>query len=448
MKNDLFDINSKEFWDDEADEKGESDREEDDENSEIFDSEVFDLDKLGLKTAKADSDDKEDEEAKKAKKEKKTEDKSALKTDEKVKNEKSRKTDFAAFAASKGIGKDLSSNESKKPIKPTAALTAPLFVFVLFALLIGARYLDINKIVGEDSIYITMVVLQFLVLVIPAIFFCRIKGADYVRKLNIKLFSPGKLGFVIAAAIVMISGTTLIRLAQLYIFKRTDFTFSLYSYTPQTGVGGFNSLYLAIAFAIVPAVTEELIFRGIILTEYNYGGYGSVCAAVISSALFSMLHFSVANLAVYFFGGLILALVVYNTQSLLPAVITHMIYNLYILFAESSIIRTLTRPSSMVFLVFALALVFIVSLIVLLSEAERINYGYAVTGHPTPDYKLKRAEDGITPDVAASDSGTDSDAVLKKESFGENFRLVLTAAFSPTFLLCIVVFVVAALGLI
>lgn len=336
----------------------------------------------------------------------------------------------------------------KKPIlKPS--LTTPAFVLVIYALLIGSRYIDKSALLYNDSIYLSLVILQFIVLIIPAIFFCRLKGINYGSKLNFKLFSPGKLGFTALATLVMISGSTIIRLAQVYIIKRQEFSFFLYdSYVPGNTDSIFNVLYIAIAFAVLPAVTEELVFRGIVLTEYNYGGYGDICSAFMSAAMFAMLHFSLGQLPVYIFCGLVLSFLVYNTQSIIPAMIAHMLYNIYGIFAESYIIKLLMRPSSVVFLIFFVISVFLICLALLLGSAERINFAYAVTGHPTPEYKLKRAEDGVTPDISSSVGEDNPDAVIKKESFSESFKLMLNAVFSPTFLICVVVFTIVAIGLI
>lgn len=345
---------------------------------------------------------------------------------------------------------DLKNNGDKPKrafLKPS--LTTPAFILVIYALLVGSRYIDKSALMYNDSIYLSLVILQFIVLIIPAIFFCRLKGINYGSKLNFKLFSPGKLGFTVMATLVMISGSTIIRLAQVYIIKRQEFSFFLYdSYVPGNTDSIFNVLYIAITFAVLPAITEEFVFRGIVLTEYNYGGYGSFCAAFMSAVMFAMLHFSFSQFFIYLFCGLVMSFLVYNTQSLIPAMIAHMLYNIYGLFAESYIIKLLMRPSSVVFLIFFVIVVFLICLAILLGEAERINFAYAVTGHPTPEYKLKTTDDGVTPDISGSTDEDNPDAVVKKESFSESFKLILNAVFSPTFLACVVVFTIVAIGLI
>jgi membrane protease YdiL (CAAX protease family) len=89
-------------------------------------------------------------------------------------------------------------------------------------------------------------------------------------------------------------------------------------------------LYLALAFAVFPAITEEFTFRGVILAEYESCGVGA--AVFFSAFYFAMLHFDIALFPVYFAGGLILALSAYVTRSILAPIVIHTANNLFALF--------------------------------------------------------------------------------------------------------------------
>ena len=52
----------------------------------------------------------------------------------------------------------------------------------------------------------------------------------------------------------------------------------------------FDVLYLIVAFAVLPAVTEEYLFRGIVAAEYEKYGIG--VAVMMSAVTFAMSHFS------------------------------------------------------------------------------------------------------------------------------------------------------------
>jgi len=78
--------------------------------------------------------------------------------------------------------------------------------------------------------------------------------------------------------------------------------------------------------AVVPAFCEETMFRGIV-----YGGYrkhGNKCTAVLLSGfLFGVMHMNL-NQALYAFAiGVLLALLFEATDSILPTILFHFVYN-------------------------------------------------------------------------------------------------------------------------
>lgn len=81
-----------------------------------------------------------------------------------------------------------------------------------------------------------------------------------------------------------------------------------------------------ICFAVVPAIVEEFIFRGIILEEYLKEG--TRAAVLISSIYFALLHFSLGSVLYGFFFGIIFALVRIGTGNLSYTIIMHCLFNL------------------------------------------------------------------------------------------------------------------------
>lgn len=85
-------------------------------------------------------------------------------------------------------------------------------------------------------------------------------------------------------------------------------------------------LWLALtAFAIVPAVVEEYVFRGVVLGEYLKIETGA--AVLISSIFFALLHFSLGSVLYGFFFGCVFALVRIATGNLTYTVFMHLIFN-------------------------------------------------------------------------------------------------------------------------
>ncbi len=80
------------------------------------------------------------------------------------------------------------------------------------------------------------------------------------------------------------------------------------------------------AAAIVPAVFEELLFRGTIIPVL--GICGKRFSIVVSALLFAMIHNGIYNIAFAFIAGVLMGIVRTITGKLLPCIIVHMINNL------------------------------------------------------------------------------------------------------------------------
>ncbi|MBQ7798583.1 MAG: CPBP family intramembrane metalloprotease [Clostridia bacterium] len=86
-----------------------------------------------------------------------------------------------------------------------------------------------------------------------------------------------------------------------------------------------NYLISLVSLALIPAVCEELIFRGIITTALKEKG--QVFAVVLSSIMFSIFHFSPSQLLYPICFGLILGIVYLKTRNILFPILLHFINN-------------------------------------------------------------------------------------------------------------------------
>ncbi len=81
-----------------------------------------------------------------------------------------------------------------------------------------------------------------------------------------------------------------------------------------------------ILIAIVPAVCEELLFRGYIFDSFK-GKRGKVAAVIISSVLFSVIHFDMYKIAPIFIMALAFGYITAKTDSVLIPMIFHFVNN-------------------------------------------------------------------------------------------------------------------------
>lgn len=93
----------------------------------------------------------------------------------------------------------------------------------------------------------------------------------------------------------------------------------------MTTVWGFLSTFVTIA--ILPAISEELFFRGV-LFRLSAKRYKNLVAPILISALFfTILHGNVYGMPAIFIDGIILAVIYYLTGSLWCSILAHFVNN-------------------------------------------------------------------------------------------------------------------------
>jgi membrane protease YdiL (CAAX protease family) len=92
-------------------------------------------------------------------------------------------------------------------------------------------------------------------------------------------------------------------------------------------------------YAVIPAVCEELFFRGYLMRAY--GPVGLRRAVVFNSLLFALLHGSLLRLPVTFTIGVVLSLLALKTGSLIPGMIVHFVNNAVAVALSSGLSRFL-----------------------------------------------------------------------------------------------------------
>jgi 5-formyltetrahydrofolate cyclo-ligase len=251
-----------------------------------------------------------------------------------------------------------------------------LLVLGNFSLLLLSRLLD-ALLLDRDNEYLAVVLLQILIFVIPGYLFLRFRGKSYTKRLRLKAPGFDHLLLMASAAGVLITGCFLLSVLMGNLSAGQSFV--LYdTFTSHQDGTTMGVAYLVLAYAVLPAVCEEVIFRGILCAEFEGGGVA--CAIAVSSILFSMLHFNLLAMPVYLFAGVILALVLYATRSVFCAVIVHFLYNLFCLFGQSGFADFyVTQSATTLFLILMIAAL-LLCLAVFFGESSRLYRAYAKDG--------------------------------------------------------------------
>ena len=268
------------------------------------------------------------------------------------------------------------------------AHTCPLLALVIFVLLCVCRTPKLQQAVSGNE-YLTQIILQFMVFLIPAIIYCRVKGPSYITKLNFRPVGPAALGILLLTILLMIAGSWLIRMAQLALLVG-DRPISFVSAYPITLSSVSDAVYVSLTFALLPAICEEFVFRSVFVSEYTSDGYSCFTVGALTSLLFAMMHFDAVQFPIYLWCGVLLVMLTYVTQSVIPAILCHCLYNLYGIFGENQLLMLFKQPQNSIFLLFVIACIFFILLILTLSEAERIFTVYGTCDRPTPAYVGER----------------------------------------------------------
>jgi membrane protease YdiL (CAAX protease family) len=266
--------------------------------------------------------------------------------------------------------------EASHPFFAAPALILVISVFMIFVQL---AKLDTDN---EAVIYGVMLILQIVVFAVPTGAFCYMHGKKYAFTLDI--YAPRK-----HSARVIILGALLVMLASgvlkfgLFHFAYDYSAYSLYGSSITLNTGSFGgTLLMVLSLAIFPAITEELVFRGIILKEYK--PCGTAFSLMFSALLFAFIHFDLQQFPIYFALGMLMGWIVFITRSVWAAVIVHAAYNLYVIFFEKYVWLFSSNPDSDILFWLILTAAMFVCAFFFLGAAERVMRYCAENGDSAP----------------------------------------------------------------
>ena len=156
-----------------------------------------------------------------------------------------------------------------------------------------------------------------------------------------------------------------------------------FGYTPAEiklpNVDGFGFVGVLITVAVLPAIMEEFVFRGIFLEETK--DFSLLARLLICGGLFALYHQNPAQTIYQFICGAAFALVAIKSGSILPTVLSHFINNGVILLLYKLGVETFS-PTAYVIILVTAGLCLAGSLVWLLAfdrqkqEKKKGNYGH------------------------------------------------------------------------
>lgn len=245
---------------------------------------------------------------------------------------------------------------------------AAWLIFSVYALLLLSRVIDTFFLTAENA-YLSTILLQLLIFPIPAYLYIRLRGNALKGRLALRPPALSHLFLLLSAILMLICGCTLLALVCGMMNAQPSFTLydtfaSLHDGTAEA------SIRLVLAYGLLPAFCEELLFRGILCAEYE--NRGILYASFLSSLFFAFLHFDLSALPVYLFAGLLLAAVRYVTRSTVAAMIVHLGYNLFGIFVQAGLSGYCRSTGSLGLLVILLIALLLLSSAFFCGEVSRI----------------------------------------------------------------------------
>ncbi len=242
-------------------------------------------------------------------------------------------------------------------------LVAGIYALLLLSRLIDAAFLS------RESQYLSIILLQLLIFPIPAYLYIRFRPRDYVGTLRLRPFRLSHLFLILSGIFMLISGCTL--LGMICGMMNAQPSFTLYDTFASVNDGTVGaSVRLILAYGLLPAFCEELVFRGILCVEHER--HGILYASVVSALFFAFLHFDLTALPVYLFAGVLLSLVMYVTRSTLAAMVVHLGYNLFGMFVQAGLSGYCRGTGSVGLLVVILIAVLLLSTAFFCGEVARV----------------------------------------------------------------------------
>ena len=255
------------------------------------------------------------------------------------------------------------------PQRPRYAKERALFgypvlaAFVLFfAIRLAAAYLPLD--LGALG---SAVLTEVICLLAPILLFMLLRGRRAPNTLRLHRLYAAHIPLLLAAFVALCSGTLLLSA----LFGGTETLGNTVTAYAAALPATVPARLLAVpVLAILPAVLEELFFRGFLGAELTRRGV--LRTAVVGSLLFSLIHFDLANLPAYLFAGVLLTLSLYATDTLFAPLLLRVLFDLAALFLYRYANAVYRFTGSVELFWFFTVLVFLVSLLLFSLEASRL----------------------------------------------------------------------------
>lgn len=305
---------------------------------------------------------------------------------------------------------------------------APMFVSVIMILLLISENIIRTSVNNGTDYYLSLSVVQMIVYMLPLAFYCKVRGIIFFKTLKFNLFSYRNLFLTLCIIIMFIVGMLLFLFADLYYFEGSIYAANVKPYV-FTGTG--EKIYAVLGLIVIPAFVKELLFRGVILNEYRTKG--AFWSVLMSTILFALASMSFDDFPKFLYVGIFFGIVGLVVGNVVPSIIMHIIFNFFVVYAESTVVNYMKKISDSAMPLFILGLLLLISMFFTFAFLESI-------------YRKKseecQEENNVIKKLSALERTNEKNkTTVNKKKFSQNAAELLL---SPAFLVTVVIFVIAA----
>ncbi|MBR6530721.1 MAG: hypothetical protein IKT43_04825, partial [Clostridia bacterium] len=232
----------------------------------------------------------------------------------------------------------------------------PVLMLVVYVLLALSRMLLGAVQDVSSNAFLSLAIVQFLVLLLPTAFYCGLNRRSFLKTVPFRLPALRDVPFILYVTLAFLFGeATLKYLVCVFFSESVAKTSSLITVSLYTS----NTPLVILCFILLPAVLEQMLFSGLVLSEYR--DYGDVISVAMSAVLFAMAHFSFENVGFFLFYGLCTALVTRVCSSVIPAILIGIASTAFDVYLEDMFFDYITQTGTsalLFYFFFALFLLF------------------------------------------------------------------------------------------
>ena len=239
-----------------------------------------------------------------------------------------------------------------------------LYVVITELVIILNSYISYN----EPDTYLTCIIVQALGILLPVIIFSKSNRLNFAEFYRIKPLSLKNCAVIIGLGVCWQFIGYMLKFTSISLFGLFKVTYTVNAQKTPIPDSPLELVLALLALVILPAIAEELLFRGLVVRSYEK--WGTRSAIVISAVFFSILHLDIINVVATLLMGILLAYVVVKTDSILSGILLHFANNLTATIVKLIISNTKDVHAETLFLI---CIVAIVLFFFLLSKFGRLN---------------------------------------------------------------------------